>query len=298
MHGTNDDAPCQAGGPLAQPSGRRAVGRSPDAGTLVPCAGRHSVPIAMNGARRLLLIGMTNRRHSRDVVRALGAGGFAVTTVDMAAEPCYCDDVEDTIRVNGYTFDEVFPEVLAYHRRKPLAGVARFHELTVALSNRVALALGLEHFDPDRIEGCVNKLAMRRWMAANGVACPRFIEVTTLDDALHAAAELGYPLVIKPQIGGASHGVTRLDGRDDAERFFEHTDVFWEPRRFLVEEYLPGNELSVESVTTDSVHHVAAFEKPQPLEGPYFLEHTFITPARLSDAEREAALDATTELSV
>lgn len=245
---------------------------------------------------RLLLIGMPNRPHTIDVIAALRARGYTVVSADIAKEPCFSSLVEASLPIASLAADAVLPVAVAYHRERPFDGVARFHELAVPASNAVAAALGLPHFTPSAIEGCVNKFKMRTWMHDRGVPCPPFGGAASEAEASEIARRLDYPVVIKPQVGGASYGVTRLDGEADLHRFFEHAGIFWEPRRFIVERYVDGNEISVESVTTDRPAHVALFEKPQPLVGPYFLEHTFITPGRHDQATVDAAHEAVTNL--
>ncbi|MCG8352545.1 MAG: ATP-grasp domain-containing protein [Chloroflexales bacterium] len=222
--------------------------------------------------------------------------GFGIVTVDTARQPCFSDLVEASLHVPGLKADVVIPVVREYHQRYLIDGVARFHELSVPIANEVALALELPHVAPELIDVSTNKYAMRSRMSACGIACPAFGAARTVKEARRLAAELGFPVVIKPQVGGASFGVTRLDDMDAVDRFFEHAAIFWEPRIFIIERFLPGSEISVETITFERPQHIALFEKPQILDGPFFLEHTFVTPSRYDQVTVEAAYAAVSSM--
>lgn len=242
--------------------------------------------------KRLLLIGMPNRSHSREVIVNLQHRGYHVVTVDTVSASCFHDIVEASLIVPNLQRETVLEIVYAYHAHTPIHGVARFHELAVPISNEIAVVLGLPHFPVDRIAGCTNKYIMRRWMRDHGVPCPDFGAAHNLQEAHALVQKLGFPVVIKPQVGGASFGVTRLDNELDVQRFFQHIDIFWEPRSFIIEQYMEGSEVSVETITFERPTHVALFEKPQALDGPFFLEHTFITPGQHDQAMVDATYQA------
>lgn len=248
--------------------------------------------------RRIALVGLPPRMHYRRLVARLAGAGYPVVTVDAAPHPCFDGIAEASVPVADYRPGSVIDGLSAYHRTWPLSGVALFHEMTVVASTRVAAALGLPHFPIDQVDACVDKLAMRRRMRERGIVCADFADVTTLAEAQRACAEIGYPAVVKPARGGASYGVTRVDDEAALRTFFDNVDIFWEPRRFIVEVYLPGREVSVETVTLDHGRHVhlAIFDKPQSLVGPYFLEEVYVTPGWLSDADADAARAAVSDM--
>jgi formate-dependent phosphoribosylglycinamide formyltransferase (GAR transformylase) len=108
-----------------------------------------------------------------------------------------------------------------------------------------------------------------------------------------------YPCVLKPVSLSASQGVVRVNNREEfiaaagrLKRLLESAEVqaTREPNldRMLVEEYLPGREVAVEGLLTEGELRVLAiFDKPDPLEGPYFEETIYVTPSRLSAQEQE-----------
>jgi hypothetical protein len=108
-----------------------------------------------------------------------------------------------------------------------------------------------------------------------------------------------YPCVLKPISLSASQGVVRVNNRDEfvaganrLKRLLESAEVQATRElnldRMIVEEYLPGREVAVEGLLKDGQLRVLAiFDKPDPLEGPYFEETIYVTPSRLASAEQE-----------
>jgi hypothetical protein len=108
-----------------------------------------------------------------------------------------------------------------------------------------------------------------------------------------------YPCVLKPISLSASQGVVRVNNRDEflagasrLKRLLESAEIqaTREPNldRMIMEEYLPGREVAVEGLLTGGELRVLAiFDKPDPLEGPYFEETIYVTPSRLTETEQE-----------
>ncbi|MFL6130968.1 MAG: ATP-grasp domain-containing protein [Mycobacteriales bacterium] len=229
---------------------------------------------------RILLVGLPDRPHSTEIVRSLHDHSYSVVTVDRAPPRWHGTVVEASIAVPSFGYEDVLQAARQADRDRPIDGIGLFHENWVEVSTLVAAELGLPHLPTVQVAGCHDKHRMRCWMRAAGVHCPDFAAADDLGSALRAVAELGYPVVVKPQSGGASYGVTRVDDEAGLRAFFDHVDIFWHPRRFLLERYLPGAEVSLETVVDDDPTHLTLFEKPQVLEGPYFLEHTYVAPGR------------------
>jgi hypothetical protein len=111
---------------------------------------------------------------------------------------------------------------------------------------------------------------------------------------------ISYPCVLKPLSLSASQGVVRANNREEflaaamrVRRLLKSPEVLAtrEPNldQMLVEGYIPGREVAVEGLLTDGVLRVLAiFEKPDPLEGPYFEETIYVTPSRLPESTQHA----------
>jgi biotin carboxylase len=158
----------------------------------------------------------------------------------------------------------------------------------VLVAALAARRLGLAHNPPDAVALTRNKAGMRRAMQREGVPQPDFRVLGGGDDPVALAVELGLPVVLKPLSLNASRGVIRVDDTAavtaTAERVRRIVAVAGgnpqEP--ILVEKYVAGHEVAVEGLLRrGELEALAVFDKPDPLEGPYFEETMFVTPSRL-----------------
>src|SRR2546426_30250 len=121
--------------------------------------------------------------------------------------------------------------------------------------------------------------------------------LVTLDfaDPEKVASGVSYPCVLKPLRLSASRGVIRADTQAEFVAAFERIKRILEQtgcgRSLLVEEFVPGREVAVEGLVTHGALHVLAlFDKPDPLDGPFFEETIYVTPSRLArTAQQEIA---------
>jgi biotin carboxylase len=130
------------------------------------------------------------------------------------------------------------------------------------------------------------------------VPAPRFRLVELADDPAAVAGKVEYPCVLKPLMLSASRGVIRAnDGRELVAAFRRIAAILAHPdaappvgtrRALLVEEFVPGREVALEGLLVGGKLHVLAlFDKPDPLDGPFFEETIYVTPSRLPAATQE-----------
>lgn len=225
--------------------------------------------------------------------------------VDLAFVTDRCNRLDDpwNDRALGVHFE--FPEAAA----KKVLGVQQGLRVdaVLALGDRpaptaayVARGLGLPYNHPASVEACRNKLRMREVFRDAGLPVPWFRSIALNPMPEPALLGMTYPCVLKPLSLSASQGVVRVDTREEfvagalrLKRLLESPEMqaTHEPNlgNILVEEYLPGREFAVEGLLADGVVRIlAVFDKPDPLEGPYFEETIYVTPSRLSAAEQAA----------
>lgn len=171
--------------------------------------------------------------------------------------------------------------------------------LAAALSER----LGLAHNAPQAALAARNKFVMRELLRQGAVAIPAYQLVSFEADLQSLAAGLHYPCVIKPLELNGSRGVMRADDPASfllaVQRLQALIHSIYADQRnatdydpacfFLVEEYIPGIEVAIEAILdTDGLHVLALFDKPDPLEGPFFEETIYVTPSRLPERTQQA----------
>src|SRR5439155_1133717 len=153
---------------------------------------------------------------------------------------------------------------------------------------------------PVAVEACHNKLRMREIFREVGLPTPWFRATPLSPTPEPALLGLRYPCVIKPLSLSASQGVMRADNREDflaavarLKQLFDQPELRSQREsdssQALVEEYIPGAEVAVEGILVDGAFKLLAiFDKPDPLEGPFFEETIYVTPSRLTAAQQEA----------
>jgi hypothetical protein len=171
------------------------------------------------------------------------------------------------------------------------------------LAAHLSAALGLPGNPPSAAEASRNKQATRCACAAAGLLTPDF-QVLSLSNPLSNLGEVVYPVVVKPLALSGSRGVIRADDEpglshavDRIGRLLKATDIAIEREPahgyVLIETFIPGAEYAVEGVLTDGTLHVfAIFDKPDPLNGPFFEETIYVTPSRASTERQAAIVDA------
>ncbi|MHB1444100.1 MAG: ATP-grasp domain-containing protein [Acidimicrobiales bacterium] len=186
-------------------------------------------------------------------------------------------------------------------RDHPLAAVVAVDDQGVEVAARAAELLGLRHSSPASVHLTRDKVAMRRCLGAAGVRQPAF-RVSGPGRAAHRGTELGFPVVIKPMGMAGSRGVIRADDRGAAQaaeaRIRAILDEEGRPGEedLLVERFVPGAEVAVEAVMTGGrLRVLAVFDKPDPLDGPYFEETIYLTPPRLSAAQGNEIISVVAE---
>lgn len=171
----------------------------------------------------------------------------------------------------------------------------------LALGDRPAVAaayaargLGLAYNHPLAVEACRSKLRMREIFRDAGLRVPAFRELPAHPAPEPALIGVAYPCVLKPLSLSASQGVIRANNREEflaaAARIHKllvsaELRATHEPGlgHILVEGYIPGREVAVEGLLTNGdLRVLAIFDKPDPLEGPYFEETIYVTPSRHS----------------
>ena len=180
-------------------------------------------------------------------------------------------------------------------RDAPISAVVATDDSTAELSSRVAASLGLPHNPPSAARTARRKDLARAALAAAGVRVPHFRTLDLDRPRPPQIAGVGYPCVVKPLALAASRGVIRADSPEEllaacyrVERIVAGCVDEEERRTLLIEDFIPGLEVAMEGMLRGGeLHPLAIFDKPDPLDGPFFEETYYITPSRLAPAEQD-----------
>ncbi len=196
---------------------------------------------------------------------------------------------------------------VAFAARHPIRSVVGVDDDTAVLAAAIAERLGLAANTVEATAAARNKGESRERLARAGLPVPRFVRLpaglSPEAAARRARGAVGYPCVVKPLVLSASRGVIRAD--DDASfaaayrrvgRILEAPEVAAcgaPAREVLVEAFVPGREVALEGLLlAGRLLRLALFDKPDPMDGPFFEETIYVTPSRLP-APVQSAIDAT-----
>jgi biotin carboxylase len=186
--------------------------------------------------------------------------------------------------------DRAVEQLVAYAGSHPIDAIVPVDDGATAIAARAAQRLGLAYNSPQASLAARDKQVMRRQFAAAGVPSPEFRAVSVDDDPARLAAEAAFPCVIKPTRLSGSRGVIRADDEASFMAAFERIRrIPGAGPELLVEAFIPGFEVALEGLLTGSrLQVLALFDKPDPLDGPFFEETIYVTPSRLPPSTQEA----------
>jgi ATP-grasp domain/L-amino acid ligase C-terminal domain 2/ATP-grasp N-terminal domain len=242
--------------------------------------------------KRLLLLSTTTGYQLRSFGDA--AGDLGVELI-FATDRCHTlDDPwrDGAVAVRFHEEEESLAAIVAAGRERPIDGILAVGDRPVVLAARAAEALKLAGNPPDAARASAHKRLARERFATAGLRVPAFMAATTGDDVPRIAASLTYPVVIKPVGLSGSRGVIRAnDARQLTAAFHRISALLSRPdiraqrtgseQDLLIEEFIDGREYAIEGLlTAGTFRALAIFDKPDPLDGPFFEETIYVTPSR------------------
>lgn len=183
-------------------------------------------------------------------------------------------------------------KIKIFAHKNSLAAILGVDEETVILAAMASKALGLSYNNVSSVKATRNKHLMRQKMVQAGLLNPKFQVISMDTDPEDFSAEIEYPSVLKPTFLSASQGVIRVNNPEEFVNAFKQiVKIISDPSNrkkspekkdeILVEDYIPGTEVAVEGMLIDGEFKLLAiFDKPDPLEGPYFVETIYVTPSQ------------------
>jgi biotin carboxylase len=241
---------------------------------------------------RILLVASTTGYQVREFSAAAEELGYELA---LATDRCHV--LPDPWADHAAPIDFRDPDPWIAALPGPYDGIVAVGDRPAQIAARIAQRFGLRFHPPDAAEAASNKLLARERFRAAGLPTPCFqcVELGGAD-----GGGVRYPCVLKPLDGSGSRGVMRADNprqfRVAVERMAGMLDGV--SGVALVEDYIPGREFALEGVVTGGrLAPLALFDKPDPLEGPYFEETIYVTPSR-EPAAVQAAMVETAQRAV
>jgi biotin carboxylase len=244
--------------------------------------------------RVLLLLPTTSYRNEAFLAAGKKLGVEIVTAADYCYQLAPEWGLDPIMAVHFDKPSEALEIVLRSLEHKPDAVLAVDDpglELAALLNQR----LGLSANPPEAVRRLRDKLAFRQMQKECGLLCPDFRHLPSDADPAQLLARLKWPVVVKARRLSGSRGVIRAD---NAEEYLQavscvkgvqnKADRAAAELGLVVEGFIPGREYALESILDHGELTVLAlFDKPDPLDGPYFEETIYVTPSRLPDQTQE-----------
>ncbi len=255
---------------------------------------------------RVLLLATTTGYQTRAFEEAAARLGIDLV---YATDRCHTLDdpwQDQAIPIRFHQPDASVAAIVESARAKPFDGVLAVGDRPTLIAAQAAQALGVPWHPPEAVTIAGNKQQTRERFRAEGLPVPWFVPGSIDADPRALAGGLEYPCVLKPLALSGSRGVMRADNSSGFVAAFERLrrlllslDVRAERNQahdaILVEGFIPGREYAVEGVLHHGVFDpLAIFDKPDPLDGPFFEETIYVTPSLASAEEQSAIVAAVT----
>jgi len=191
------------------------------------------------------------------------------------------------------------PILLELFKQRQYDAVIGTDDSTLELAAKLAEKTGLQQNPPTAVRLARRKDLSRLCLHQAGIRVPAFLVVEASEQQLFDEPYFGFPCVIKPLALSASRGVIRANTCESLNRgvkrslriISEQTDLY-EKNHLLLEQFIDGREFAIEGILSDrQLDILAIFDKPDPMEGPYFEETYYISPARISPNERQILIE-------
>ena len=242
--------------------------------------------------KRVLIIATTTGYQIRSFGEAAGKLGvrlvFASDRCDQLDDPWW----DQAIPIRFHDEAASVRSILDATGSAAPDGVIAVGDRPVTIAARVSEAFGLPGNPTAAAAASRNKLETRRMLEAAGLLVPAFRAISVTQAPAEISSSLRYPVVLKPLAMSGSRGVIRADDASEFVSAFnrirallEQPDVRAERDgahgTLLIESFVPGKEYALEGVLTDGcLQSFAIFDKPDPLDGPFFEETIYVAPSR------------------
>jgi len=221
-------------------------------------------------------------------VNLASQGEWAISTPHSAGIDVPLEDHEAALSV-----------LLDLVNRQQYDAVVGTDDSTLELAAKLAEKTGLHQNLPSAVRVARRKDLSRQCLQQAGIQVPEFTVVKVATNQPVHDPHFGFPCVVKPLALSGSRGVIRVDSTKSLAQAVQRSlkiisqeyDLY-ENSHLLLEQFIPGKEFAIEAMLSQGKLEVLAiFDKPDPLDGPYFEETFYISPARITQNDRQIIIE-------
>ncbi|MCR5151395.1 MAG: ATP-grasp domain-containing protein [Clostridiales bacterium] len=211
--------------------------------------------------------------------------GLSVVAVDMNADAV-------GFRVPGVTKEVIstidIPEIVKAAKRHSIDGIMTLAtDMPMRSVAAVSKEMGFGGIDEDAVFKATNKIAMRIALKDKNVPVPNFFKASDKAEYLNAVKSIGVPFIVKPADSSGSRGIFKVSDLEDKkliDEAYSYARTYSREGDVIVEEYMSGPEVSVETISLDGVCHIIRITDKITTGAPHFVEMGHSQPTCL-DAE-------------
>ena len=243
--------------------------------------------------KRILLLLPTKTYRAKAFLSAASQLGVAVAIGSDQPQTLSELSPRKSLVLNFGKPENALKEIVEFAQTHPIDAVVGVDDETTVLVSMVSKALSLPHNSVESARTTRSKYQMRKVLATGGISSPHFELVSIGADPAKIATGVNFPCVLKPLSLSASRGVIRANNPSEFVTAFQRivsilgssdvksrTDA--RSQQILVEDFIPGIEVALEGILIRGrLKVLAIFDKPDPLDGPFFEETLYVTPSRL-----------------
>jgi len=241
---------------------------------------------------RVLVIAPHGSYRTAPFIKAANHLGVDVLIASQGEHSIVSDYVQG-LHIDFTNESQAIETILAEAKKQAFSGIIGTDDITTELAAHVAEKLSLPHNNPHAVKIAQRKDLARLSLKKSGVKIPEFDLLTTTKSLSEQSIQVNFPAVLKPVALSASRGVIRVNNELELEQAVERIiKMLAEERQIdktireilLLEEFIPGKEVAIEAMLHNGELDVLAiFDKPDPLDGPFFEETYYLTPTSFSE---------------
>ena len=214
------------------------------------------------------------------IIKRAKAKGLFVVGIDPCAD-AFCRDAVDAFEIVG---GQDYEGTLAVARKYNICAIATAAtDKPLVMMAQVAKELGLPFYSKETAEISTDKFRMKECFRKAGIPCANGGLIKSIDEA----EGLVYPVILKPRDNSGSRGVIFCNNKEELETAFNEAMQYTRLDSVLVEEFIEGQEYSIEGLHYNGKSEVIQFTEKTTTPFPYNVELQHDQPANLSEEERE-----------
>ena len=203
------------------------------------------------------------------------------------ADGAVCADVADYFYPISIVEKE---EILKKCQEIGIDGITTIASDTAVVTvNYVASQMGLRSNPEEYSEVTTNKYKMRQCFMDNNVPSPKFTLVD--NDDHYQITGFKFPLIVKPTDRSGSRGVEKVLDPVQLEEAIDRARKESFEHKAIIEEFVTGREISVESISNDGKHTILQITDKVTTGAPFFVELEHHQPSSLPDVIKKRVKD-------